>query len=205
MPIITDIRRNRGLVEIAADGETVARVRAGHFEKCPVACGDEIDTEAYLGRLAAIQFPEAYEAALSSLDASARTARQLSDSLRRRGYIPPVIESVVGKLSESGLIDDKRYAQRMAETHGSKSVGIYAFQRKLRLRGIRDEDAAEALETFTDEQQQNAALDAGQKLLRKYQALPRREARAKLSQALARRGFGWDTIRQAIDQLLEED
>ena len=40
MAIITDIRQNRGMVELVAEGATFARVRKVHFDKCPVAVGD---------------------------------------------------------------------------------------------------------------------------------------------------------------------
>ena len=70
MAIITDIRQNRGMVELVAEGATFARVRKVHFDKCPVAVGDEIDEDAWLNRMAAAQFSDAYEAALSNLDRS---------------------------------------------------------------------------------------------------------------------------------------
>lgn len=203
MAIITDIRESRGLVEIQAEGATVVRVRRAHFAKCPVANGEDVDVEAYIGRLAAVQFADAYEAALTSLDFCARSAREIGNALRRKGYVEPAVEAVVEKLTENGLIDDALYAQRMAEVQSNKPVGLYAFKRKLRAKGISDEDAEEALSAFDDDQQQQAALEAAQKMLRKYEALPEREARAKLSQALARRGFGWDAIEYAVDQLLE--
>ena len=110
---------------------------------------------------------------------------------------------MVARLTESGLIDDARYAQRMAETQVNKPVGIYALKRKLRAKGISEADAERALEAFDDEQQRGAALEAAQKLYRKYEALPPREAKAKLSQALARRGFSWDAIESATDGLFE--
>jgi regulatory protein len=89
----------------------------------------------------------------------------------------------------------------MAELSASKPVGLYAFKRKLRAKGICDDDAEEALSAFDDDQQRAAALLAAQKLYRKYEALPEREARAKLSQALARRGFSWDAIESAVEQV----
>ena len=203
MPTVTAIHESRGIVEIVADGYTVARVRRAHFAKCPVAEGDEIDVEAYIDRVAAAQFADGYEAALTSLDFSARTAREIGSALRRKGYVEPCIEAVVAKLTESHIIDDQRYAERMAEIQTRKPVGVYAFKRKLRAKGISDEDAEEALSAFDDAQQQAAALAAAQKLYRKYESLPTREAKAKLSQALARRGFPWDAIEGAIDTLFE--
>ncbi len=203
MAVVTDIRENRGMVEIILEGASFARLRKCYFEKCPLAAGDDIDETAWLDRVAAAQFADAYEAALSSLDRSARTAHDLSNALRRRGIVQPAIDAVISRLTENGLIDDARYAQRMAELQASKPVGLYAFKRKLRAKGISDDDVEDALAAFDDDQQRVAALQAAQKLYRKYEVLPEREARAKLSQALARRGFTWDAIEGAIEALFE--
>lgn len=203
MPSVTGIRETRGIVEISVDGCAALRVRKPHFDKCPLGEGDEIDVDAYADRVAAVQFADGYEAALTSLDYSARTAREIGDALRRKGFVAPCVDAVVARLMESGIIDDERYAQRMAEVNVKKPVGLYAFRRKLRAKGISDEDAEAALASFDDAQQQSAALAAAQKLYRKYAALPEREGKAKLSQALARRGFGWDAIESALDHLFE--
>ena len=203
MSTVTDIRDRRGIVEIDADNVTVARVRRQHFAQRPLSPGDEIDVQTYIDRIAAIQFADGYEAALTSLDYSARTAREISDSLRRRGFVPQVVEAVVAKLTENGLIDDARYAMRVAELQKNRPVGIYAMKRRLRTKGISDVDAEAALEAFDDDQQRDAALEAARSLYRKYQSLPPREGRAKLSQALARRGFSWDAIDSALEQLFE--
>ena len=196
MAIVTDIRENRGMVEIILEGSTFARMRKSHFDKCPLAAGDDIDEAAWLDRVAAVQFADAYEAALSSLDRSARTAHDLTTALRRRGIVQPAIDAVLARLTENGLIDDARYARRMAELQASKPVGLYTFKRKLRAKGISDDDAQDALAAFDDDQQR-----AAQRLWKKYEALPEREARAKLSQALARRGFAWDAIESAVESL----
>ena len=203
MAIVTGIQERRGIVEIDLDGAPFVRVRRQHFEKFPLEAGQALDPEAYLGRVAAAQFPDAWEAALTSLDSAARTARDIGMSLRRRGYVPPVAEAVVAKLMESGLVDDARYAERLAETQSRKPVGVYAFKRKLRARGISDEDAEDALAAFDDAQQRAACLAAAEKLFRKYAELPPREGKAKLSQALGRRGFGWEVIEGVVDQLFD--
>ena len=203
MAVVTGIQENRGLVEIALDGVTAARVRRVHYEKCPVEIGAELDLDAYLDRVAAAQFSDGYEAALTSLDFCARSAREIANALRRKGYVEPCVQAVVERLRENGLIDDARYAQRMAEVQSGRPVGLYAFKRKLRAKGISDDDAEEALSAFDDEQQQASALTAARQLYRKYQDLPEREARAKLSQALARRGFGWNAIESAIDSIMD--
>ena len=203
MPTVTGIEEKRGFMEIWADGRALLRLRKAHFAKCPLREGEEFDAEAYVDRVAAVQMADAYEAALTSLDARALSSKQIASSLRRKGYVESVIAAVVERLTENRLIDDARYAQRMAEVQSKKPVGVYAFRRKLRARGISEDDAEEALAAFDDEQQQEAAKAAARNLFRKYEALPRREGRAKLSQALARRGFSWDCIESAIDELFD--
>lgn len=203
MPTVTAVEDKRGIIEISADGCVFLRVRKAHYAKLPVETGEELDSDAYISRMAAIQFPDAYEAALTSLDFSSRTAREIGNTLKRKGFVEPVIEAVVEKLTENRLIDDKRYAQRIAECQSKKSVGIYAVKRKLRAKGISEEDTEAAMEAFDEDQQREAALETARKLYRKYESLPRREARAKLSQALARRGFSWDAIESAIETLID--
>ena len=204
MSTITGIEESRGMVSIYADGTLALKLRRAHFAQCPLHEGDAFDPDDYTGRVAALQFRDAYEAALSCLDRSDRTEKQLSDALRRRGYVAPVIEAVIQRLRENRLLDDARYASRLAELQSGKPVGVYAFKRKLRARGVSEADAEAALEAFDDAQQQSACLEAAQRLYRKYEALPVREGRAKLSQALARRGFGWDAVEGVVDQLFSD-
>ena len=203
MPTITGIEEKRGIMEISADGCVFARIRKVHYAKYPLEIGDEIDADAYMSRIASVQFPDAYEAALTALDFSSRTAREIANTLRRKGFVDAVCEAVVEKLTDNRLVDDRRYAQRIAESQSQKPVGIYAVKRKLRAKGISEEDADAAMEAFDDDQQRAAALETARKLYRKYESLPAREARAKLSQALARRGFSWDAIESAVESLTE--
>ena len=203
MPIVTGIEERRGLVEVAVDGSVAARVRKAHYDKCPLREGEEIDLDAYIARVAAAQFADGYEAALSALDYSNRSRKEVAAALTRRGYVQPCVDAVLERLTENRILDDKRYAERLAELQSKKPVGVYAFRRKLKAKGISEDDAREALDAFDDDQQRDAALEAAKSLCRKYAGLPRREGKAKLSQALARRGFGWDAIESAIDQLFE--
>lgn len=205
MSTVTELKPVQGCMRVAFDDAPSLRIRKCHFAKLPLEEGDEIDPEEYVNRVASIQFADAYESALTSLDASARTASEIDRSLRMKGFVAPVAEAVVERLKENGLIDDQRLAARLAETQLTKPVGLYAMKRKLRAKGVSDEDAAEALESFDDDQQRAAAIQAARKLLRRYENLPVRECRGKLSQALARRGFSWDAVSAAVEAVLDEE
>lgn len=205
MNIVSGIQERRGIMEISADGCVRLKVRKAHFAKRPLEVGEEVDFEKYEEEIASVQFSDAYEAALTALDFSARTAREIERSLAMKGYVQTVVRAVIERLIENRLIDDRQIAGRIAESNSNKAVGIYAVKRKLRAKGISEDDISDALEVFDDEQQQSAARQAAEKLYRKYSSLPRREARMKLSQALARRGFPWDAVKEAVDAILSDE
>ena len=204
MPVLLEIRLSKTMVDLSFDNRTRLRIRKKDFETLPIKMGDDIDTDAYEARVCARQLNEAYEAALTCLDYSARSENEIRKKLAEKGFLPPVLDAVVSRLAEARLLNDLELARRMTE-FAAKSRGIYAMKQKLRARGIREEDAEEALSEISEDDQRTAAIEAGRKLLRKYNTLEPRERRAKLSQALARRGFGWNTISEALESVLSDD
>ena len=201
MAVVSGIREVRGLVELSLDGVAWLRVRKKHFAMRPLAEGEAVDPEAYVDSLAAVQAADCYEAALTMLDRAAHSGGDLQAKLARAGYVSPAAEAAVARLRENRLIDDRRFAERIAQSQQAKPVGAYAVRRKMRARRLSEEDIDAAMEGFDDEQQRVACRAAADKLWRKYSELPAREGKAKLSQALARRGFGWDTIRSVVDEI----
>lgn len=205
MSVITEIRDVRGQIVVCADGSPVLRVAKKHYAQRPLTLGEDVDVESYADSIAALQQNDAYEAALTCLDFSERTAGELIRALTRKGFVAPAAEAAVARLVENGIVDDLRYARRIAESASKKPVGRYALRRKLMAKGVGEADVEDALEALGTEQQLAAAKEAAAKLGRKYASLPPREARAKLSQALARRGFSWDVISSALDDLTEDE
>lgn len=205
MSTVTEVRVFRGVARLSFDDAAPMKVRLKHFKALPLAAGDEVDAEEYAARVAEAQRADVYEAALSSLDLCARTREELRRSLLARGFVPAAVESTLDRLADSGLVDDRRYAERAVEVSAARPVGVYAVRRKLRAKGVAEEDAEAALGALDDEQQAQAAQAAARSLLRRYAQLPAREGRAKLSQALARRGFSWEAVRAAVDKVWEAD
>ena len=192
-------------MQLSLDGVSWLKVRKKHFLKRPLAEGEAIDPEEYISSLASIQASDCYEAALTMLDMAAQTKNGLVRKLVFKGYVAPAAEAAAERLVEIGLIDDQRYAERVAQSQLKKPVGAYAVRRKLMAKRLSEEDIEAAMEGFDGGQQAEACKTAAEKLWRKYSALPSREGRAKLSQALARRGFSWDAIHSAVDALSSED
>lgn len=205
MPVVTGLYESRGVVRIAVDGRTACDVGAKFFQKYPLVEGEAVDIEAYLDRVAAAQAGAAYEAALKLLSLSARTSAEIEKKLTQRGFVRPAVKAALDRLTEARLIDDRALAERLVELKAEKPVGRYALKQKLRAKGVSDDDAEAALTQLTDEQQQAACRQMAEKLYPRYRDIEARAARAKLSQALARRGFPWDAIGAAVDALLSAD
>lgn len=205
MPILTEISIQRSMATLIFDDRSRLTIRKSDLAACPVSVGSELDTDEYAGRVCAHQFKDGFEAALSILDYSARTEREIEKKLLAKGFLPDCVNAVLARLRESRLIDDREIALRAAEFASAGKTGVYALKRKLRARGIRESDVEDALETISEADQLAAASAVAKKLMPRYEGRDPREVRAKLSQALARRGFSWSTIEAALSGLDVDD
>lgn len=205
MPVVTGVYRQKGLVRLWADGRCLCSIDEKTFDSYALSEGDAIDPDEYLDRLAAVQCKRAYEQALSMLDRCARSEKQILDALSRRGIVPGAARAAVNRLRENRVLDDQALARRFVELQTEKPVGRCAIRQKLRQKGISEEDAEAALDTISDQMQSEAALEIARKLYPRYEGQPLRAARAKLGQALARRGFGWDDIGRALESIFSPD
>lgn len=206
MGMISAIELTKSRATVYVDGVVFLKMKRRDFDEMPLTEGDDLNEEEYLDRLCARQIKPAYEAALNLLTARDMTAHDLKSALRRRGYLEPVADAVCARLTDNRLIDDARYAQRYVELRQDACVGKFAMKRRLRAKGIDEDTAEEALEALDDESQLESARALAKKLSRRYESEEPYARRSKLSQALARRGFSWEIVREAIESIgLEED
>ncbi|MBE5792791.1 MAG: hypothetical protein E7322_11675 [Clostridiales bacterium] len=204
MPLFLEKEEKRGVVRVMFDDRTSVQVRKKDFEKFPLEKYEEVEFEEYTNAICAYQSPEAYEAALSLLDYSARTESEMKKKLLMKGYLEEVIESVIERLKDARLIDDRQLAERIAENASSRGIGAYALKRKLKVRGINEDDVEYASSLMDEEQEKMGAVRECERLYKKYASLPIREAKAKLSAGLSRRGYSWDAVSEAIESVLSD-
>ncbi len=204
MPLFLEKEEKRGVVTVMFDDRERLVIRKKDFEKYPLQKDEEVDVEEYMNAVAGFQAPEAYEAALSLLDYSARTENEMKKKLRMKGYIEMVIESVIERLKDARLVDDRQLAERIAENASERGIGAYALKRKLKTRGISEDDVEYASSLMDEEKEKEGALRECQRLYKKYASLPVREAKAKLSAALSRRGYSWDAVSEAIERIMND-
>ena len=196
MSIVLSIEKTRFYLRVLLEDGEELRLHKQAMSDLPLKAGDVIQPAEYMARLAIRQENRALETALDALESGDRTERKMREYLLRRYFPAPCVDAVLSRLKAQGLIDDEKYARRYAETHPGE--GKYALRRKLQARGVGAETSKAAAEMLTDEDQLAAAKKEAEKLERRYAACESREKKRKMSQALARRGFGWDVIAQAL-------
>lgn len=206
MAVILSITPERFHMRIEFDDESALSVRKKDIAGLAICIGMETDPESLCGRICAYQLDDGYEAALCILDVCARTEKEIRQKLLFKGYLPPVIDAVISRLKDARLLDDDLIAARLVQSAARSGKGRYVIRQKLRARGIDPDACPEALEPVDEEQQAESCLAQAQKLIKKYAGADARAAKAKLSQALARRGFSWQSIEYALERLdINED
>lgn len=140
--------------------------------------------------------------ALYYLEKRARTEKELRDKLARKQVPPQEIEAVLAKLKEIGYVDDVKYAAQFQRARNDyRPMGVRRLKIELQLKGV----PREIIETVKVEKDDELALAqaAAESRLRQYANLDPETFRRRMTGFLARRGFGYDVIKQTLDSLPE--
>lgn len=125
---------------------------------------------------------------------SAKTRGQLRKKLQVEGFEAELIEPLLDKFEAAKLIDDAEYAQTfVAQKSRTKKLSRAALRRELAERGVRGEEAENALAQRTDEQEREDAAELVRKKLRPGMDLSDRAEKDRVTRRLlgmlARRGY----------------
>lgn len=125
---------------------------------------------------------------------SAKTRGQLRKKLQAEGFDAELIEPLLDKFEAAKLIDDAEYAQSfVAQKSRTKKLSRAALRRELAERGVRGEEAENALAQRTDEQEREDAAELVRKKLRPGMDLSDRAEKDRVTRRLlgmlARRGY----------------
>ncbi|WP_314728482.1 regulatory protein RecX [Rothia mucilaginosa] len=145
---------------------------------------------------------------------SAKTRGQLRKKLQAEGFDAELIEPLLDKFEAAKLIDDAEYAQSfVAQKSRTKKLSRAALRRELAERGVRGEEAENALAQRTDEQEREDAAELVRKKLRPGMDLSDRTEKDRVTRRLlgmlARRGYSssvsMSVIREELAAYGEED
>ena len=204
MDIITAITKERGRLRIMVNEDSEVLVPLSLFRERPLSVGDAIDMEEYDQWLLLRQYRHALDRAVAFLAGRARSRREMEERLLRSGYRPCTVEMVLFKLEKEGLLDDADFARQWVSARSARRMGRGRIAQELRRKGVSAQEAEEALESLSEEEQlEGAMLLVKKSLSRAPSGEEPRKTAARITAMLARRGYGYDVAREAISRLME--
>src|SRR6202040_3434179 len=151
--------------------------------------------------------PALYDAAIKILSRRAHSVSEMKKPLIRRTADEDLIQKVIARLKQSGLIDDARYAKQFARQRTeSRKQGKFRVARDLRARGIPDRHITEALEETAKTSDEGAMVRARiERKLRSYRGEIDEKKMASIYGSLLRAGFSADVGRRELKAIVKEE
>ena len=197
--VIQDLKpsnRVEGRWLVVLEDGSILRVGESEVVEFALYAGKELTDEETESMLSSVRRSGWKEKALNLLSRKPQSRRELERKLGEWGAPEEEISSLCDRMEELGYLNDADYALRVVRHYCAKGFGEKKLRDELYRRGVpRDlwdaaldqaEDSADAIEAFV-----------AKKLAGKT---PDRKELQKVSAALARRGYGWSEIRDALNR-----
>jgi regulatory protein len=156
--------------------------------------------------------PALYEAAIKILTRREHSVYEMKKALIRRTADEELIQKVIERLKQNGLIDDARYAKQFARQRVQfRKQGKYRIASDLRARGVRDRHIQPAVTEAASDSDEAAMVR--QRLERKMRLFAGSKKGSELDnkkiaslyRSLLRSGFSADTVRRELRRLMREE
>ena len=203
--VITAVETGKKVAFLTVNhGEEVLWLSREWFTERPFAEGQEIDLDEVRQWLLPRQYPEALNYAVSLLALRARSTGELRQKLLQRHYMEDTADMVIYKLEKERFVNDEQFAEDYARQLSQRKLGKRRILMELRQKGIDSRMAEDAAGQLDEEEAAEGAAQLAAKLLRKYaRESDSRKAMQKLMSAMARRGYGYDESRRAVETAME--
>ncbi len=195
MTIIEARRQRRCLYRLVLDDAREISVDVHTFDESAHRVGGSITEEQLEALQQQSMYNRARERALYLLGLRDYACRELEQKLLCEAT-PEIAAAVVERLRDVGLLDDEQYAARMARSLSEyKQMPRRRVMQELQRRGVARDTAAAAAEDISCEDYEQALAILNKKY---YNKMVDRDARQRVAAALARRGFSYEAVRQAM-------
>ena len=173
---------------------SILRVGQQEIADFALYAGRELTEEEAAALTAGLRSRQMRERALELLSRKPQSRRELTRKLNEWGAGPEEADAVCDRMEELGYLNEAAYAARILEVYSARGFGEKKLRDELYRRGVPREEWDEALARVEDSTQ--AIDDFLQKKLTGWTG--DRKQLQKVTAALARRGFSWSDIRDAL-------
>lgn len=200
MPTITSIKpqRNKKRVNIYLDGKFGFGIDLDNFVILGLKVEGELSDKEVEEIVKKSEFQRTLDKLLRFATLRPRSEKEIKDWLKRRKIHESLHQELFNRLNRLDLIDDAKFAVWWVEQRSSfKPRGKRALEMELRMKGIKKEVIDQVLSNIKVDEEK-VARELLNKKSYKWKNLPKREARAKMSAFLARKGFNWEAIEKVL-------
>ncbi|HET9673957.1 MAG TPA: RecX family transcriptional regulator [Gaiellaceae bacterium] len=181
-----------GKVAVELDGARWRTMPADVVVRSRLRVGEELERTRLRELARELRRARAVDTALRAVARREQSAAELDRRLERRGVTPGLREETVGRLEAVGLVDDERFARRLAESLAERGHGDQAIRWRLERDGVAAETAAAALGALAPELERARLIVAA------------RGAGPRTARELARRGFGEEAVEAALGPVIAD-
>ena len=197
---LTRQKKNPNRINIFLDGEFafgLAEITAVYLK-----IGQELTTAGIAKLQASDDLEKARESALRYIENRPRSIAEVRKNLRGKAYDEDVIEHVINRFLDVGLLDDHVFATYWVEQREAfKPRSQMALRQELMQKGV-DRSIIDQVVTTVDDE--SAAQRLAQKQAPRYAHLDEATFRKKMMGYLQRRGFHYGIIRDVTIAVWEE-
>ena len=185
---------------IKLEDGSVLRVGENEVVSFALYIGKELTQEEVQGLTAAAKHSGLKEKALNLLARKPQSRKELERKLGEWEATQEESTAICDRMEELGYLNDENYAGLIVRHYSGKGYGEKKLRDELYRRGVPRSLWEEALAGAADPA---PAIDAylTKKLMGRT---PDRKELQRVSAALARRGFGWSDIKEALDRYAAE-
>lgn len=132
----------------------------------------------------------AREIAIRLLTHSPRSAAQLREGLTSREVEPHIVEEIIERYREVGLLDDTELAATIARTrHRERGKSRRVVRQELQRKGFEEHDIEAALEQISDQDEHEVARELAFKRWSQLEGVDRDKRVRRVVSMLGRRGY----------------
>ena len=200
MAKITDIenqKRNKERVNVYLDGEFFRGMDALTIAQNRIKIGDEVSESEMNALIIQSDVQIAFDKALRQIEYRYRAKNELIRYLQNKGYCDVVIAKTIDKLAEYGYVNDERFCAEYVRSYQNR-YGVIKIKADLKLLGIDDEIIEKSLHKIESQ------VEQAEKTALRYIKGKKNITKIKVRAYLARHGFTYDDISQAVSTLDDE-
>lgn len=204
---ITDIKpqKREKRFNIYIDGKFSFGLDADTLIKSGIQINQEISQEEIEKLVKENEYLKFYDHALKFLSYRPRSEKELRDWFRRKEVGEETQKMITDKLKHLGFLNDEEFAKWWIEQRTSfRPSGARLLKMELKQKGISDEIMAKWLDGYMAQGNEKELIKkVVEKKLKSLKHLKEPELKQKLFQALARRGFSWEIIKEVLGEVLD--